>query len=152
MASAAIVTAQREKVFMSLNGTGNNNDGEKRTGLRRTPHRDPGVGGLHVFTTEAAMIRTAGVLGNACTACTFPHAAVPTFASAAGYHVAWCAKPRQGRCEGCAGSSTSRRPRLHGAPTTRLAAARKGRWWTEQGESKMLGWHPRALPSAAMTC
>ncbi|WP_307700681.1 hypothetical protein [Variovorax paradoxus] len=33
MASVAIVTAQREKVFMSLNGTGNSNSGgAKRTG------------------------------------------------------------------------------------------------------------------------
>lgn len=77
MASVAIVTAQRERVFMSLNDTGNNNGGEKRTGPQRTPHRDPGVGGPHVFTTEAAMIRTVGVLGNACAACTFPKAAMP---------------------------------------------------------------------------
>ncbi|SFQ71025.1 hypothetical protein SAMN05216567_12867 [Variovorax sp. OK605] len=77
MASVAIVTAQREKVFMSLHGTGNKNGGEKRTGLQHTPHRDPGVGGPHVFTMEAAMIRTAGVLRNACATCAFPKAAMP---------------------------------------------------------------------------
>ncbi|MDQ0081359.1 hypothetical protein J2W35_001698 [Variovorax boronicumulans] len=101
MASVAIVTAQRERVFMSLNGTGNNNGGEKRTGLQRTPHRDPGVGGLHVFTTEAAMIRTAGVPGNACAVCTFPKAAMPEIqglAAIALHHAKQtCARPNARR-------------------------------------------------------